>query len=247
MFGECSFFPLSLDLYIYQEIACSSFSEIILSLSLSLHIYFNFAFSLSLSLLLFTYTLHEYGYILTLPTHTLFPFVLTIFLLLGSKLVKFLGEFPYSLSEVMRKLEALDEEGEVLGSGGVGCVYKLTMDDSATYAVKRIERKFEGSGEILEREVDILGSIKHINLVKLRGYCRLPPSSRFLIYDYLALGSLDQFLHGEHLHCLTHIIMYLVPSLSLSYSNRWARSGIKLECTVEDSLGFCEGICILAP
>lgn len=97
----------------------------------------------------------------------------------------------------MKKLEVLEEGGEVLGSGGVGCVYKLTMDDSAAFAVKRIERRFEGSGEILERQVEILGSIKHINLVKLQGYCRLP-SARFLIYDYLALGSLDSYLHGAH-------------------------------------------------
>ncbi|CAA6659052.1 unnamed protein product [Spirodela intermedia] len=113
----------------------------------------------------------------------------------STKLVKFLGDLPYSLSEVMKKLEVL-EEGEVLGSGGVGCVYKLTMDDSAIFAVKRIEQRFEGSGEILERQVEILGSVKHINLVKLQGYCRLP-SARFLIYDYLALGSLDRYLHEE--------------------------------------------------
>ncbi|GAU10199.1 hypothetical protein TSUD_422490, partial [Trifolium subterraneum] len=30
--------------------------------------------------------------------------------------------------------------------------------------------------------------------VNLRGYCRLP-SSRLLIYDYVALGSLDDLLH----------------------------------------------------
>ena len=69
------------------------------------------------------------------------------------------------------------------------------MNDCGTFAVKRIDRSREGSDKVFERELEILGSIKHINLVNLRGYCRLP-TSKLLIYDYLALGSLDDFLHG---------------------------------------------------
>ncbi|KAA8542382.1 hypothetical protein F0562_023482 [Nyssa sinensis] len=59
-----------------------------------------------------------------------------------------------------------------------------------------IDRSREGSDQVFERELEILGSIKHINLVNLRGYCRLP-ASKLLIYDFLAKGSLDDFLH-EH-------------------------------------------------
>ncbi|MQM17290.1 hypothetical protein Taro_050260 [Colocasia esculenta] len=112
----------------------------------------------------------------------------------SSKIVKFQGDLPYSSSEIMKKLEQLDER-DVVGSGGIGTVYIMTMDDSTTFAVKRIERRLDGVGEILEREIEILGSIKHINLVKLQGYCRLT-SARFLIYDYFVLGSLDHYLHG---------------------------------------------------
>ncbi|CAL5198340.1 unnamed protein product [Lathyrus oleraceus] len=111
----------------------------------------------------------------------------------SAKLITFHGDMPYTSSEIIEKLESLDEE-DIVGSGGFGTVYRMVMNDCGTFAVKRIDRSREGSDQVFERELEILGSIKHINLVNLRGYCRLP-SSRLLIYDYLALGSLDDLLH----------------------------------------------------
>lgn len=113
----------------------------------------------------------------------------------GTKLITFHGDLPYPSSEIIEKLESLDEE-DVVGSGGFGTVYRMVMNDCGTFAVKRIDRSREGSDQVFERELEILGSVKHINLVNLRGYCRLP-SAKLLIYDYLSMGSLDDFLH-EH-------------------------------------------------
>ncbi|OMP04906.1 hypothetical protein COLO4_09206 [Corchorus olitorius] len=114
---------------------------------------------------------------------------------ISAKLITFHGDLPYPSCEIIEKLESLDEE-DVVGSGGFGTVYRMVMNDCGTFAVKRIDRSREGSDQVFERELEILGSIKHINLVNLRGYCRLP-ASKLLIYDYLAMGSLDDFLH-EH-------------------------------------------------
>ncbi|MED6216856.1 hypothetical protein PIB30_012025 [Stylosanthes scabra] len=111
----------------------------------------------------------------------------------GAKLITFHGDLPYASSEIIEKLESLDAD-DVVGSGGFGTVYRMVMNDCGTFAVKRIDRTREGCDQVFERELEILGSIKHINLVNLRGYCRLP-SSRLLIYDYLAMGSLDDLLH----------------------------------------------------
>ncbi|KAH9775794.1 protein kinase domain-containing protein [Citrus sinensis] len=113
----------------------------------------------------------------------------------STKLITFHGDMPYPSCEIIEKLEALDEE-DVVGSGGFGTVYRMVMNDCGTFAVKRIDRSREGSDQVFERELEILGSIKHINLVNLRGYCRLP-ATKLLIYDYLSMGSLDDFLH-EH-------------------------------------------------
>lgn len=113
----------------------------------------------------------------------------------GTKLITFHGDLPYPSCEIIEKLETLTEE-DVVGSGGFGTVYRMVMNDCGTFAVKRIDRSREGCDQVFERELEILGSVKHINLVNLRGYCRLP-TAKLLIYDYLAMGSLDDFLH-EH-------------------------------------------------
>ncbi|KAL3374654.1 hypothetical protein AABB24_006237, partial [Solanum stoloniferum] len=111
----------------------------------------------------------------------------------SAKLITFHGDLPYPSCELIEKIESLDEE-DVVGAGGFGTVYRMVMNDCGTFAVKRIDRSREGSDQVFERELEILGSIKHINLVNLRGYCRLP-TARLLIYDYLVMGSLDNFLH----------------------------------------------------
>lgn len=89
----------------------------------------------------------------------------------------------------------LNEE-DVVGSGGYGTVYKMVMDDNNAFSVKRIDRSCEVSDKVFENELQILGGIKHNNIVIVRGYCRLP-SDKFIIYDYFTLGSLYQYLHGE--------------------------------------------------
>ncbi|KAL3640624.1 hypothetical protein CASFOL_015592 [Castilleja foliolosa] len=112
-----------------------------------------------------------------------------------AKLITFHGDLPYPSCELVEKIESLDEE-DVVGAGGFGTVYRMVMNDSAAFAVKKIDRTREGSDQMFERELEILGSVKHINLVNLRGYCRLP-TARLIIYDYLAKGSLDYFLHDS--------------------------------------------------
>jgi serine/threonine protein kinase len=101
----------------------------------------------------------------------------------------------------------------VVGSGGFGTVYKMVMDDNNMFAVKRIDQGREGRGWNFEKELEILGSIRHINLVNLRGYCRLP-SAKLLIYDFLSLGSLDHYLHGT---CPSFILLfeYVIYTLQL--------------------------------
>lgn len=126
----------------------------------------------------------------------------------SKKLITFHGDLPYSSTELIEKLESLDEE-DIVGSGGFGTVYRMVMNDLGTFAVKKIDRSREGSDRVFEREVEILGSVKHINLVNLRGYCRLP-TSRLLIYDYLTVGSLDDLLHGKNISVYAWIIFQSV-------------------------------------
>ncbi|CAN1803933.1 LRR receptor-like serine/threonine-protein kinase FEI 2 [Linum perenne] len=111
----------------------------------------------------------------------------------GASVVMFHGDLPYSTKDIIKKLETLTEE-HVIGCGGFGTVYKLAMDDGSVFALKRIIKMNEGFDRFFERELGILGSIKHRYLVNLRGYCN-SPTSKLLIYDYLPGGNLDEALH----------------------------------------------------
>ncbi|PIN14157.1 Serine/threonine protein kinase [Handroanthus impetiginosus] len=111
----------------------------------------------------------------------------------GASIVMFHGDLPYSSKDIIKKLENLSEE-HVIGAGGFGTVYKLVMDDGNLFALKRIVKVNEGFDRFFERELEILGSIKHRFLVNLRGYCN-SPTSKLLIYDFLSGGSLDEALH----------------------------------------------------
>lgn len=112
----------------------------------------------------------------------------------GTSVVIFHGDLPYSSKDIIKKLETLNEE-HVIGAGGFGTVYKLTMDDGNLFALKKIFKVNDGFNRFFERELGILGSIKHRYLVNLRGYCN-SPTSQLLIYDFLSGGSLDEALHG---------------------------------------------------
>ncbi|KAF6168789.1 hypothetical protein GIB67_012187 [Kingdonia uniflora] len=113
----------------------------------------------------------------------------------GASIVMFHGDLPYSSKDIIKKLETLNEE-HIIGTGGFGTVYKLAMDDGNVFAVKRIMKTNYRVDRFFERELEILGSIKHRYLVNLRGYCN-SPSSKLLLYDFLPGGSLDEALHDK--------------------------------------------------
>ncbi|KAJ9158890.1 hypothetical protein P3X46_024434 [Hevea brasiliensis] len=89
-----------------------------------------------------------------------------------------------------------------IGRGGFGFVYKGILSDGTTVAVKRIiESDFQGDAEFCN-EVEIISNLKHRNLVPLRGCCVVDEeenctergSQRYLVYDYMPNGNLDDLL-----------------------------------------------------
>ncbi|CAK7337518.1 unnamed protein product [Dovyalis caffra] len=88
-------------------------------------------------------------------------------------------------------------ESNLIGSGGSGKVYRVAANGSSVVAVKRIwnnknlDRKLEKS---FLAEVEILSTIRHLNIVKLLG-CIFNDNSKLLVYEYLENHSLDRWLH----------------------------------------------------
>ncbi|PIA31873.1 hypothetical protein AQUCO_04700015v1 [Aquilegia coerulea] len=80
-----------------------------------------------------------------------------------------------------------------IGGGGFGSVYDGILDN-VTIAVKRLDDLGHGQGrkEFLA-EVQTIGSIHHVNLVKLVGFCT-ENSHKLLAYEYMCNGSLDKWI-----------------------------------------------------
>lgn len=83
-----------------------------------------------------------------------------------------------------------------LGMGSFGSVYKGMLSDHTAVAVKRLELGSAAQGEKQFRaEVRTLGTIQHVNLVRLRGFSATK-HERLLVYDYMPNGSLASALSG---------------------------------------------------
>ncbi|KAG6534487.1 hypothetical protein ZIOFF_008374 [Zingiber officinale] len=92
-----------------------------------------------------------------------------------------------------RELQEATENFSVkLGEGGFGSVYLGKLPDNTRVAVKKLEGIGQGKKEF-RSEVTIIGSIHHIHLVKLRGFCA-EGAHRLLAYEYMAKGSLDRWI-----------------------------------------------------
>ncbi|CAN6221412.1 unnamed protein product [Urochloa humidicola] len=88
--------------------------------------------------------------------------------------------------------DATNNFSNKLGQGGFGSVYLGTLPDGSHIAVKKLEGIGQGKKEF-RCEVTIIGSIHHIHLVKLRGFC-VEGAHKLLAYEYMAKGSLDRWI-----------------------------------------------------
>ncbi|CAL5032183.1 unnamed protein product [Urochloa decumbens] len=79
-----------------------------------------------------------------------------------------------------------------VGQGGFGSVFEGQLD-SERVAVKFLDRAGQGKKEFLA-EVQTIGSLHHINLVRLIGFCA-EKSYRLLVFEYIPRGSLDQWIY----------------------------------------------------
>ncbi|XP_047339853.1 G-type lectin S-receptor-like serine/threonine-protein kinase SD2-5 [Impatiens glandulifera] len=79
-----------------------------------------------------------------------------------------------------------------LGEGGFGSVFEGTLSNGIKVAVKSLDG-FDQLKKSFLAEVETIGNIHHVNLVKLIGYCA-EDSYTLLIYEYMSNGSLDKWI-----------------------------------------------------
>lgn len=88
--------------------------------------------------------------------------------------------------------EATEGFSRQLGAGGFGVVFEGQLADGTKVAVKKLSNADTGHLQF-RAEVATLGSINHVNLVRLFGFCA-DGTYRLLVYEYMCNGSLDRWL-----------------------------------------------------
>nr|GME09089.1 leucine-rich repeat receptor-like protein kinase PXC1 [Ipomoea batatas] len=107
-----------------------------------------------------------------------------------TRLVFFDRRKQFELEELLRA------SAEMLGKGSLGTVYKAALDDGRTVAVKRLKDANPCARKEFEQYMDVIGRLKHPNIVKLRAYY-YAKEEKLLVYDYLPNGSLHSLLHAN--------------------------------------------------
>ncbi|XP_077247418.1 putative serine/threonine-protein kinase At1g01540 [Tasmannia lanceolata] len=101
----------------------------------------------------------------------------------------------YTLRELEDATGGLSDEN-VIGEGGYGIVYRGILLDNTKVAVKNLLNNRGQAEREFKVEVEIIGRVRHKNLVRLLGYC-VEGAYRMLVYEYVDNGNLDQWLHGD--------------------------------------------------
>lgn len=109
----------------------------------------------------------------------------------------FLGASDSGETTVVRYTmeDLLKASAETLGRGTLGSTYKAVMESGFIVTVKRLKNARYPRMEEFKRHVEILGQLRHPNLVSLRAYFQAK-EERLLVYDYFPNGSLFTLIHG---------------------------------------------------
>ncbi|CAD5170377.1 unnamed protein product [Musa acuminata subsp. malaccensis] len=130
---------------------------------------------------------------------------------------------------------ATDNFQALVGRGSSASVFRGILDDGTPVAVKRIEAAERGDREF-RSEVSAIASIQHVNLVRLLGYCIVPAGPKFLVYEFVANGSLDNWIfpsarkdHDGRRRCLPWAMRYRAAvdvAKALSYLHHDCRARV---------------------
>ncbi|TYJ41053.1 hypothetical protein E1A91_A04G184000v1 [Gossypium mustelinum] len=98
-------------------------------------------------------------------------------------------QLSYSLEDLLKA------SAETLGRGTMGSTYKAVMESGFIVTVKRLKDARYPRSEEFRRHVELIGRLRHPNLVPLRAYFQAK-EERLLVYDYFPNGSLFSLIHG---------------------------------------------------
>ena len=115
-----------------------------------------------------------------------------------AKIERFLEDYRalkptrYTYAEIKKITDQLKDE---IGRGGYGTVYKGKLSNDVHVAAK-ILNNFKENGDEFINEVGTIGTIHHVNVVRLVGYCA-DGYKRALVYEYLPNDSLEKVISSD--------------------------------------------------
>ncbi|KAJ9677785.1 hypothetical protein PVL29_022648 [Vitis rotundifolia] len=98
--------------------------------------------------------------------------------------------------ETLERATNFFDSSRKLGQGGAGSVFKGTLPDGKTVAVKRLFFNTRQWVDEFFNEVNLISRIQHKNLVGLLG-CSIEGPESLLVYEYVPNKSVDQILFGR--------------------------------------------------
>ncbi|PWA83515.1 protein kinase-like domain, Phloem protein 2-like protein [Artemisia annua] len=112
------------------------------------------------------------------------------------------------------------DDSKVIGAGGFGKVYKGELshpaDGKIMVAFKRLDRKYGQGDPEFFKEIRMLSSYKHDNLISLLGYCN-EGNEMILMYEYASRGSLEGILNDAALTWMQRLKICLGAAKGLSF------------------------------
>ncbi|XP_058227393.1 cysteine-rich receptor-like protein kinase 42 [Rhododendron vialii] len=105
------------------------------------------------------------------------------------------SELNYKYEELEQATDFFNSSNK-LGQGGSSSVFKGTLSDGRTVAVKRLCFSTRQWVDDVFNEVNLISGIEHKNLVRLLG-CSIEGPESLLVYEFLANKSLDQVLFDK--------------------------------------------------
>ncbi|KAJ6294569.1 hypothetical protein OIU76_022616 [Salix suchowensis] len=107
-------------------------------------------------------------------------------------------EYPweiYTLKQILNATNNFHSDNKI-GEGGFGSVYRGRTSTGTEVAVKRLKAMSAKAEMEFAVEVEILGRVRHKNLLSLRGFYA-GGDERLIVYDYMPNHSLIAHLHGQ--------------------------------------------------
>ncbi|KAK1667583.1 hypothetical protein QYE76_055742 [Lolium multiflorum] len=104
----------------------------------------------------------------------------------------------FSFDELKNCTKNFSEDHEI-GSGGYGKVYKGTIADGTSVAIKRAEYGSKQGAVEFKTEIELLSRVHHRNLVSLIGFC-YEQGEQMLVYEYVSNGTLRENLQARGIY-----------------------------------------------